>query len=154
MILKIIIYQNDKILSMITRDSDYILDICNILITEKLHNNLINKITFTKIDRIFYILVENDIKILIETTELYPPLVIKLILHDLFVKLRHYYHGNIITDTILTFQWITDIYDNAQCPLKYDKIYNIKRTNVKEICEISFDENKITHLLKNSCILS
>jgi hypothetical protein len=154
MIKKIIIYQNDKILSMISREPDNILDICSILIREELKNNFVNKIIIKKLERVFYILVENDIKILIETKEFYPPLVIKLIIHDLSIKLKNYYHGNIVTDTIVTFQWITDIFDNAQCPIKYNKIYNINRIHVKDIYELPFDEEKINSLLKNSCILS
>lgn len=86
MIKKIIIYQNDKILSMISREPDNILDICSILIREELKNNFVNKIIIKKLERVFYILVENDIKILIETKEFYPPLVIKLIIHDLSIK--------------------------------------------------------------------
>ena len=154
MIKKIIIYQNDKILSMISREPENLLDICSLLIKEELHPNFVNKIIINKLNRVFYILVENDIKILIETKEFYPPLVIKLILHDLSVKLKKYYHGNIVTDTILTFQWITDIFDNAQCPIKYNKIYNINRINVKDILEVPFDEEKINFSQKNSCILS
>lgn len=122
--------------------------------TRRFKKNFVNKIIIKKLERVFYILVENDIKILIETKEFYPPLVIKLIIHDLSLKLKKYYHGNIVTDTIVTFQWITDIFDNAQCPIKYNKIYNINRINVREILELQFDENKINFLQKNSCTLS
>lgn len=154
MIKKIIIYQNDNILSLISRNENEFMDICSILIKEKLETNFINKIVINKINRIFYILCENNIKILIETTVIYPPLVIKLILHDLNTKLKTYYHDNIITDTIITFQWITDIYDHAQCPIKYKNIYNVKREFVKEIREFPFDENRLNLSHKGPCTIS